>query len=231
MAVILFGGTIGVGKTSLMETMQKEMGGIPQWELKDDPELDGMLAQFYKDRERFMFPLQIFFMNKRFRDIKKASLESNNGHLIWNDRSIYEDEVIFKLNVEQAKEDHTSELNIYHNLLNNMIEEVPEWNKEHKSPNLMIWIKGSYDTVIQRIRHRGRDFEQIEQDPTLVKYYQDLIEMYNTWYENYNKSPKIMIDGDKYDFMNNMDDRKEVINQIKSEMHDLGLKDEYGNLI
>ena len=46
-------------------------------------------------------------------------------------------------------------------LLNNMMEELP-YAAHKKSPDLMITIKVSYETMIRRIIKRGRDYEQIE---------------------------------------------------------------------
>lgn len=43
-----------------------------------------------------------------------------------------------------------------------------------------------------------------------------------TWYENYNASPKIMINGDKLDFVTNMNAQKEVLKEIDEKLREIG---------
>ena len=56
-----------------------------------------------------------------------------------------------------------------------MMEELPLASHK-KSPDLMITIKVSYETMIKRIEKRGRDYELIEKRSFLVDYYQRTIE-------------------------------------------------------
>ena len=53
----------------------------------------------------------------------------------------------------------------------------------------MITIKVSYDTMLKRIEKRGRDYELVERDPSLVEYYQRLLRHYDVWMEEYDSSP------------------------------------------
>jgi deoxyadenosine/deoxycytidine kinase len=106
---------------------------------------------------------------------------------------------------------------IYKDLLNNMMEELKGLPK--KAPDLLIDIHVSYETMVERITKRGRPYEQITTDPSLTDYYQTLIQYYQTWYANYDKSPKMQIDGDRYDFVSNPADRAAVMEQITSKLH------------
>lgn len=67
----------------------------------------------------------------------------------------------------------------------------------------MVMVHGSFDEVMKRIKRRGRDFEQIEGNPGLYKYYQDLYNLYEnefiTEYKNKEISPVYVIDIDKMD--------------------------------
>ena len=102
-----------------------------------------------------------------------------------------------------------------------MMEELP-YAAAKKAPDLLVHIDVSLDTMLKRIRKRGRDYEQVENDPSLREYYQDLIEHYKPWYENYHASPKISIDGDRYDFVGNREDRKTVLTLIDQELLKIG---------
>ena len=112
------------------------------------------------------------------------------------------------------------EVDTYYELLNNMMSELDRMPKEH--PDLLVHIDVSYDTMIKRIQKRGRNYEQLSYDPTLEDYYKRLLRYYKPWYEKYDYSPKMTIDGDKYDFMANEADREKVINQIVLKLKEIG---------
>ena len=113
------------------------------------------------------------------------------------------------------------EYDIYKSLLNNMMEELP-YAAHKKSPDLMITIKVSYETMIKRIIKRGRDYEQIEKDPSLVDYYHRLLSHYDDWMDEYSESPLLIIDGDKYDFVADVKDRVKILETIEDKLYDLG---------
>ena len=100
------------------------------------------------------------------------------------------------------------------------MEDVP--GNPHKKPDLLIYINVSLDTMLSRIKRRGREFEQLETDPSLKEYYARLRNYYEPWYENYSESPKMVIDGDKYNFVDNEDDRKAVLELIDNKLKELG---------
>ncbi|ETA74659.1 deoxyguanosine kinase [Ligilactobacillus equi DPC 6820] len=148
--------------------------------------------------------------------IKAAMVEDNNIL----DRSIYEDEIFMKMNTEMGNATEV-EYDIYKSLLNNMMEELP-FASHKKSPDLMITIKVSYETMLKRIQKRGREYEQVDQDPSLVDYYQRLLKQYDQWMAEYDASPLLIIDGDKYDFVSDVNDRVEVLETIENRLVDLG---------
>ena len=101
------------------------------------------------------------------------------------------------------------------------MEELPE-QPHQKAPDLLITIRVSFETMLKRIEKRGRDYEQIKTDPSLVDYYHRLLKHYDTWMKEYNASPLLIIDGDKYDFVANMADRVTVLEQIEHKLVELG---------
>jgi len=97
-------------------------------------------------------------------------------------------------------------------------------SSEHsKNPDLLIHINISFDTMLERIKKRGRPYEQIDTDPSLFEYYKDLNSRYSSWYDSYDKSPKIQIDGDRYDFVESESDRKQVISLIDDKINELAI--------
>lgn len=220
--IIAMAGTIGAGKTSLTDALSKLIDSKNYYESVDDNEI---LPMFYKDRERYALMLQIYFLNNRFSTIKSAIKDRENGMDVILDRSIYEDSLLFHLNIDQINEDKPKEERrdmekqgeIYDGLITNMMEDLPLASST-KAPDLVIYLKSDLTTALDHVKIRGREFEQVENDPTLLPYYTELVKRYDTWYQNYDQSAKMTINVHHYDFVNNKDDYREVMTSILTEM-------------
>ncbi|HCM89947.1 MULTISPECIES: deoxynucleoside kinase [Vagococcus] len=205
MTVIVLAGTIGAGKTSLSEMIAKELETEVFFESVENNEI---LPLFYQDPEKYSFLLQIYFLNKRFKSIKEALVHDNNVL----DRSIYEDSLLFHLNADLGRAS-TQEVEVYDELLKNMMEELP-FASHKKQPDLLVHIKVSFETMLERIEKRNRPYEQLSFDPNLYDYYKELNQRYEQWFIDYNESPKIQIDGDQFNFVEDETAAKEVINMV-----------------
>ncbi|MDG0888355.1 deoxynucleoside kinase [Paracholeplasma manati] len=205
--VIVIGGMIGLGKTTVAEILAEQLGSQVFYESVDD---NPILPLFYTsskeeiEAKRYPFLLQLYFLNSRFKTIKDALQHENN--II--DRSIYEDWYFAKRNRDLGRISDL-EFEMYEKLLKNMMEELTGLPK--KAPDLMVYLKGSFETVLKRIQLRGRSYEL---DQSLVDYYEFLWENYDDWVLHHYKASKVvMIDMDKYD-VRNASDRHEVIQLI-----------------
>lgn len=203
--LIVVGGMIGLGKTSVTKILADALSGEAFYESVDN---NPILPLFYKSSEediqkyRYPFLLQLYFLNKRFELIKKACLKNNNVL----DRSIYEDLYFCQKNMELGRISKL-EMDIYKDLLNNMMEEIEELPK--KAPDLMVYLIGSFDTVLKRINKRGREYEL---DAELIDYYKHIWSGYDDWvYNIYNKSDVVTIDMNKMDVVNNKEDKLKLI--------------------
>ena len=99
----------------------------------------------------------------------------------------------------------------YEKLLNNMMEELDELPK--KSPDIMVYLKISFEKTLERIGKRGRDFEQ---DEGLYDYYYRLWKDYDDWIMNhYEHSNVLIIDMDQIDVEANPEQISLIIEQIK----------------
>ncbi|MFT8556657.1 deoxynucleoside kinase [Liquorilactobacillus hordei] len=212
MAVIVLSGTIGAGKSSLTGMLAKKLETTAFYESVDDNEV---LPLFYSDPKKYAFLLQIYFLNKRFASIK-AALKDENNIL---DRSIYEDSLLFHLNADLGRANQ-KEVDVYDELLSNMLERISKSDIK-TAPDLLVHIRVSFDTMMKRIVKRGREYEQIENDPSLYEYYKELNRRYDEWYDNFDICPKIQIDGDRYDFVENPDDAEQVLNDIKLKLAEI----------
>ena len=213
MSVLVLAGTIGAGKSSLTEMLAKELGTEAFYESVDD---NKVLPLFYKDPQKYAFLLQIYFLNKRFDSIKQAL--SNNNNVL--DRSIYEDSLLFHLNADLGRATKTED-EVYDSLLENMMQEINILTFK-KKPDLLIHISVSFEKMLERIQKRGRKFEQLEYDPSLFDYYKELNRRYEDWFDNFDICPKIQIDGDKFDFVEEESARKIVLNKINDKLKEIG---------
>lgn len=102
------------------------------------------------------------------------------------------------------------------------MEELPN-TQEKKNPDLLIHINISFDTMLSRIQKRGRSYEQIDKDPELYDYYKELDARYVDWYKNYDKSPKMSINGDELDFVEDPAAQKKVLSLVDEKMAELNL--------
>lgn len=215
--MIVLSGTIGAGKTSLTTMLAEHLGSNAYYESVDD---NPILPLFYDDPKRYGFLLQNYFLNKRLESIKEAQTSPLNVI----DRSIYEDRLLFQLNADLGRATQI-EASTYSDLLNNMMEQVDtSSDAQTKDPDLLIHISVSFETMLERIKRRGRDFEQIENDPSLYEYYKELTERYTKWFEAYDRSPKLEIDGDKYDFVEDEAAAQAVLKQVDDALAELNLK-------
>lgn len=213
--VICVGGMISLGKSSVAKILGEYFSSEVFYESVEDNKI---LPLFYTSteeeiqRNRYPFLLQLYFLDTRFKSIKQALYHDKNIL----DRSIYEDWYFAKKNMELGRISEL-EFEIYEGLLSNMMEELKGIPK--KSPDLMVYLKGSFETVLNRIALRGREFEL---DEGLRDYYHFLWKDYDNWVMNhYNASQVLIVDMDKMDIVNNEDDKKLLIEMVENKLKEI----------
>ena len=218
--LIVVGGMIGLGKSSVAEILGNHFNSEVFYESVDD---NPILPLFYSESEeeilknRYPFLLQLYFLNTRFKSIKEALYNDNNVL----DRSIYEDWYFAKKNMELGRISEL-EMNTYEGLLENMLEELKELPK--KAPDIMVYLKGTFETVMKRINLRGRDFEV---DENLKEYYHFLWQDYDNWVNNhYNASEVLIIDMDTMDVVNNESDKHKLIEMVEEKLKEVRNKND-----
>ncbi len=210
--LLVVGGMIGLGKTSVAEILGRHFNSEVFYESVDD---NPILPLFYTatdeeiEKYRYPFLLQLHFLDSRFKCIKRAFRDDNNVL----DRSIYEDWYFAKVNNDLGRISDL-EFQVYDGLLNNMMEELEELPK--KAPDLMIYLRGSFDTVLSRIMKRGRSYEL---DEHLEAYYHKLWSGYDEWVmEHYKASDVLVIDMDQFDVVNRPEDAAKLIALVEEKL-------------
>lgn len=200
---IAIAGNIGSGKTTLTKMLAKRYGWTPRFEPVDNnPYLD----DFYHDMNRWSFNLQVYFLNKRFKEVVEISQSDEN---IIQDRTIFEDAKIFAPNLHDQGCMSDRDFENYSDLFDLMMSLV-------KLPQLMIYIRSSIPTLVKHIEKRGRSFEK----SIRIDYLTGLQQRYEDWIKNY-KGELIIIDGDKLSFEDTPEDFRKVTDMIDASLYGL----------
>ena len=190
---IAVAGNIGSGKTTLTRMLAKRYGWEPRFEPVDNnPYLD----DFYADMERWSFNLQIYFLNKRFKEVVEIS--KSKGYII-QDRTIFEDARIFAPNLHDMGMMSDRDFDNYSDLF-----------------DLMIYIRSTIPNLVAQISKRGREFEK----SIRIDYLQGLNKRYEDWIEGY-KGHLIIVDGDTCKFESNPSDFKKITDSIDAQLYGL----------
>ena len=200
---IAIAGNIGSGKTTLTKMLAHRYGWTPRFEPVDN---NPYLADFYADMPRWSFNLQIYFLNKRFKEVVEISKSSDT---IIQDRTIFEDARIFAPNLHDQGMMSDRDFNNYKDLFDLMMSLV-------KLPDLMIYIRSSISTLVSQIQKRGREYEQTMR----LDYLQGLERRYEEWIKTY-EGRLLVIDGDNCKFGDNPEHFDQVINRIDGLLYGL----------
>ena len=200
---IAIAGNIGSGKTTLTKMLASQYGWIPKFESVD---FNPYLADFYEDMARWSFNLQIYFLNKRFKEVIEISKSEDT---IIQDRTIFEDARIFAPNLHSQGYMSDRDFENYTDLFDLMMSLV-------KLPDLMIYIRSSIPNLISQIEKRGRDYEQ----SIRIDYLTGLNNRYEEWIKTY-KGRLIIIDGDTCKFGEDKKALQQVTDMIDSELFGL----------
>ena len=194
-------GNIGAGKTTLTNMLAKHYGWVPKFEsVSDNPYLD----DFYTDMKRWSYDLQIYFLNKRLRDIIETTKSED---VIIQDRCAYEDRYIFAPTLFEQGNMTERDFTTYKDLFDMMIKLVPQ-------PDLVIYIKSSIGNLVSQIEKRNRGGESTMS----IDYLSNLNKKYNDWIEHY-QGEVVVINGDECKFENDEEAFNDVINKINEKIN------------
>lgn len=220
--MIYINAPIALGKSTLTELLSADLKTKAFYERVDDmPILKKFYAAGEDSRLSLAFPLQIAFLNYRYQQLREglhlAEMEGMKNTVY--DSSLLSDGLM-AFNLYKRGEFPEEEFRLYQELSQNMQANV-SGHPFRGFPDVIIYLKGSFELMLEHIEYRGRDMETIDDDKK--DYYHSVWETYNNWYQSYAQSPVITIDMDKYDYVNNSKDRRNVLEYIESKLNDVGL--------
>ncbi len=205
-------GNVGVGKSTLTGLLADRLEWEPFYEAVDD---NPYLADFYQDMRTWSFHSQIFFLSRRLLHHHQLIEHPNS---VVQDRSVYEDAEIFAKNLYRQGHISDRDYRTYRELYETMTRFLP-------APDLVIYLRAGVDTLLDRIRKRGREFEQ-DIDP---KYLEQLNQLYEDWNTSFTLSPVLIVPSDDLDFVSNGKHLDLVIRKVREKLegkHEVVFSDE-----
>jgi deoxyadenosine/deoxycytidine kinase len=188
-------GPIGVGKTSLVTLLAEQLNGTP---ILEESENNPFLVRFYRDRRRWAFQTQMFFLLSRYRQQEEMAQHELFSNVTITDVFLPKDRIYASLNLTP------DELVLYDQVYGLLRSRLPK-------PDLVIYLHAETDALMRRVKQRGREYEQ---DMTW-EYLDELSRAYNEFFFSYTDTPLLVIQTTDIDFVNNAGDLSDLIRQIR----------------
>ena len=188
-------GVIGVGKTSLAQLLEERLNAkLVMEKFEENP----FLADFYIDPERYAFQTQLFFLLSRYRQQLELRQIDVFNKLVISDYMFVKDRLFASLNLDEK------EMSLYDSVATIL-------EKNILNPDLVIYLQADTSRLMDRILHRGRDFEK----NISPEYIEGLNQVYNEYFFRFKDCPLLIINTNDIDFVHNENDLEEVISYIR----------------
>jgi len=193
---IVVEGPIGVGKTSLAQRLAEHIGADV---LLEKPQENPFLERFYEDPLRHAMSTQLFFLFQRINEVRdQAQMDLFRTRTV-SDYLFDKDALFARLNLSE------DEFKLYQNIYQSLAPKPPV-------PDLVIYLQASTDTLIERVRRRGRGFERA----MTSDYISRLGDSYGEFFHHYEDAPLMMVNSENLNFVDNDDDFKLLLERIES---------------
>lgn len=201
---IAIAGNIGSGKTTLTTMLAKRYGWKPRFESVD---YNPYLEDYYQDIKRWSFPMEVFFLKERFKDLLEISRSEES---VVQDRSIYEGVYVFTENNYAMGNLDDRDYETYMELFEDMTDAV-------QFPDLMIYLRASVSHLVSNIEKRGREYEQ----RMPLDYLENLNKRYEEFIKEKYKGRVLTIDVDNLDYQHQPKDFGFITDKIDRELFGL----------
>jgi deoxyadenosine/deoxycytidine kinase len=204
MRYLVIEGNIGAGKTTLAMMLAKDLNAkLILEQFADNP----FLPKFYKNPERYSFPLELSFLAERYTQLNTELRSGSLFHSLTIADYYFMKSLIFAQNTLSG-----DELNLYKQLFSIIYNSLPK-------PDLYVYLHLPVDRLLKNIKKRGRDFEQdISPD-----YLNQLTQGYFDFFKQHPEYTFLVIDTSNIDFVEHKNDYDKLKSAIFDESYNKGV--------
>jgi deoxyguanosine kinase len=196
-------GPIGIGKTSLSRAIAEHF----QYKLlKEIVEENPFLGKFYSDIDEWSFQTEMFFLCNRYKQ-----LEDIDQHYLKQNQAVVADYNIFKNLIFAERTLKPTQYEKYIQIYNILTADMP-------SPNMIIYLDASLETILRRIQLRGRDIEKSISPDYLFQLKKDYQIFMEKFQHTHPEIPVITFNGDDLDFVLNPKDLEYMLKTIEQSL-------------
>ena len=200
---IVIEGNIGAGKTTLSKKLAQDLDSrLILEEFADNP----FLPHFYKNQERYAFPVELFFLSERHKQLQDhfKSME------LFQHRTVAD--YFFLKSVLFARQTlNDEEYRLYLRLFQSLHINFPK-------PDLIIYLHRSVPNLLANIRKRNRSYEQQMRE----SYLESISKAYFEYFKTESEVPILLLNANDLDFLENPDNY-ELVLELLQEQHRPGV--------
>ncbi len=193
---IVVEGAIGSGKSTLARMLAEYYSGDL---IMEDANANPFLPQFYRDMKRHALATQMFFLFQRINQLSAIKQPELFDKKTIADYMLAKDALFAKLTLDD------NEFQLYSQLYNHLKPQAPV-------PDLVIYLQTSVDQLLARIERRGRVMERNISEDYLLK----LSEAYTRHFYDYNDSPLLIVNSDRFNFADNAEHFQMLVKRVES---------------
>ncbi|MEH7098371.1 deoxynucleoside kinase [Neobacillus vireti] len=198
-------GPIGVGKTSLAKAISEKFNFALLKEIVDE---NPFLGKFYENIEEWSFQTEMFFLCNRYKQLGDI-----NSLFLSQKRSVVADYHILKNLIFAERTLNNEEYQKYLKIYQILTEDMPK-------PNVIIYLNASLDTLLKRIKKRGREVEKNISPLYLEQLSLDYENTITAFEKEHPEIPVLRFSGDELDFVQNEQDLHYIFQKLSTSLQE-----------
>ncbi|GAA0337137.1 deoxynucleoside kinase [Bacillus carboniphilus] len=198
-------GPIGVGKTSLAKAISNAFSYHILKEIVDE---NPFLGKFYENIDEWSFQTEMFFLCNRYKQ-----LEDIQSKYLSQNKPVVSDYHIFKNMIFAMRTLKPHQFNKYEEIYKILTHDMP-------TPNVVVYLHASLETLLHRIQIRGRAIEKNISPLYLEQLTLDYDQFMDEFQIQHPEIPVIRIDGDELDFVKRPDDLNVILSKLQTTLNE-----------
>jgi deoxyguanosine kinase len=189
-------GNIGAGKTTVSTMLADDFNcRLILEQFTDNP----FLPFFYENPERYAFPVELFFMTERHKQLQEELTQTDLFQ-----QSIISDYFFLKTLLFARNNLKDEEYRLFQRLFHILNNNAPK-------PDLIVYLYRSVDNLVQNIKKRGREFEG-DIDPN---YLQQIQHAYLDYFKSASGMPVLVLDIEEVDFTSSQEHYDQLVELLR----------------